>query len=228
MKLKFLVLLMALLIANPGFAADANLSSDKAKISYTIGMQVGSQLASGVKQDGLDVDIAALLLAIEDMLNDKPPRLSEAEITTAMNLFREQQMKKQSQLAEENKAKGEAFLAANTSNPGVKVLPSGVQYKVIKSGSGKSPTESNSVVAHYRGTLVDGTEFDSSIRRGQPATFPVTGVILGWQEILQKMKVGDKWEVYIPSELAYGARGQGPTIGPNSALIFEIELLEIK
>lgn len=227
MNLKFFVLLLALLIANPGFAADANLASDKAKISYSIGMQVGSQLANSIKQDELDVDAAALLLAIQDMLAGKPPRLTNEEFTTAMNLLRDQQMQKQSKLAEENKIKGETFLVANKSKPGVKVLPSGVQYKVIKSGSGQSPTASDSVVAHYRGTLVDGTEFDSSISRGQPATFPVNGVIRGWQEILQKMKVGDKWEVYIPSELGYGARGTSG-IGPNSALIFEIDLLEVK
>ena len=227
MNLKFFVLLLALLIANPGFTADVNLASDKAKIGYSIGMQVGSQVANGIRQEEIDIDVNALLLAIQDMLTGQPPRLTNEEFTTAMNLYRDLQMQRQSKLAEENKVKGEAFLAANKSKPGVKVLPSGVQYKVIKSGSGQSPTASDSVVAHYRGTLVDGTEFDSSLRRGQPATFPVNGVIRGWQEILQKMKVGDKWEVYIPSELGYGERGTSG-IGPNSALIFEIDLLEVK
>jgi len=224
MKSKLLVLPLALLLGGNSFAADSALNTDKKKISYAIGLQLGNDF----KRGGLDIDTNALKLAIDDMLSGKAPQLTEKELADTMNLFREQQMKKQSMAADDNKAKGEAFLAANKSKPGVKILPSGVQYKVLNSGSGKSPTANNSVVAHYRGTLVDGTEFDSSIKRGQPATFPVTGVIKGWQEILQKMKVGDKWEVYIPSELAYGARGQGPIIGPNAALIFEIELLEIK
>jgi len=224
MNFKILALPMVLLVGSNALAADAKLNTDKKKVSYAIGLQLGNDF----KRGELDIDTAALLMAIEDMMAGKTPRLTEQELNDTMSFFREQQMQKQSQVADKNKAKGEAFLAANKTAPGVKVLPSGVQYKVIKAGSGKSPTNENSVVAHYRGTLVDGTEFDSSIKRGQPATFPVTGVIKGWQEILPKMKIGDKWEVYIPSELAYGVRGQGPIIGPNAALIFEIELLEIQ
>ena len=142
--------------------------------------------------------------------------------------MRDQKIKALAIVAYYNKKKGEAFLAMNKNKKGVKVLESGVQYKVMKAGSGKSPTKANSVVAHYEGRLIDGDVFDSSIQRGKPATFPVTGVIQGWQEVLQKMKVGSKWQVYIPSDLAYGARGTGPKIGPNSALIFDIELIEIK
>ena len=224
MNFKLLALPLALMVGGNVLAADAKLNTDKKKVSYAIGLQLGNDF----KRGGLDIDSSALVMAIEDMMAGKTPRMSEQELTATMEMFREQQMKKQSQVGDENRAKGEAFLAANKSKPGVKTLASGVQYKVIQSGSGASPTPDNSVVAHYRGTLIDGTEFDSSIKRGEPATFPVTKVIKGWTEILQKMKIGDKWEVYIPSDLAYGARGQGPIIGPNSALIFEIELIEIK
>jgi FKBP-type peptidyl-prolyl cis-trans isomerase FklB len=129
---------------------------------------------------------------------------------------------------EKNKKEGEAFLAENKKKEGVKTLPSGLQYKVIKEGTGKSPKATDKVSTHYRGTLIDGTEFDSSYKRGQPATFPVNGVIPGWTEALQLMKVGSKWQLFIPSKLAYGERGAPPVIGPYSVLIFTVELLAIK
>lgn len=224
MKFRYLALPLAAIMCGNVYAADSALNTDKKKISYSIGMQIGNDF----KRGGLDIDSDTLALAIKDVLEGKQPRMTEEEIQTSMNLLRQQQMEKQSKIADENKSKGEAFLAENAKKPGVTSLPSGIQYKVINSGNGKSPTKANSVVAHYRGTLIDGTEFDSSFKRGQPATFPVTGVIQGWQEILQKMKEGDKWQVYIPSDLAYGPRGTGPIIGPNSTLIFDIELLEVK
>jgi FKBP-type peptidyl-prolyl cis-trans isomerase FklB len=131
-------------------------------------------------------------------------------------------------MEEQNKATGAAFLAANKSKPGVVALPSGLQYKIITTGTGAKPTAEDKVVCNYRGTLIDGKEFDSSYKRGQPATFPVTGVIKGWTEALQLMPVGSKWELYVPSDLAYGDRGAGPDITPGSTLVFEVELLKIE
>jgi len=224
MKFKYLALPLAALVCGNAFAADPALNTDEKKISYAIGVQVGSS----IKKDGIDIDADALSLAIKDVLQGNKLRLSQEEGQQAMNLLNEKMRSKQAAVATENKTKGEAFLKANAKKAGVKSLPNGMQYKVNKSGSGKSPTKANSVVAHYRGTLIDGTEFDSSFKRGQPATFPVTGVIQGWQEILPKMKEGDNWQVYIPSDLAYGPRGQGQIIGPNATLIFDIELIEVK
>ena len=129
---------------------------------------------------------------------------------------------------EKAKQAGEKFLAENKTKPGVKTLDDGIQYKIIKEGTGKKPTAESSVVAHYRGTLIDGTEFDSSYKRGEPATFPLNGVIKGWQEVLPMMADGSEWQVYIPSELAYGSRGAGANIGPNETLIFDIELIDVK
>ena len=140
----------------------------------------------------------------------------------------EKQAERNKQLAEKNKTEGEAFLAQNSKKEGVKTLPSGLQYKVIKEGTGKTPKADDTVVTNYRGTSIDGTEFDSSYKRGQPATFPVKGVIAGWTEALQLMKEGSKWELFIPSNLAYGERGAGNFIGPNAALVFEIELITVK
>ena len=224
MNFKTLVLPFAALFIGNAFAADASLNTDKKKMSYAIGVQVGNDF----KRSGMDIDVKSLSSAISDIMSDKKPRLDQKEMQSALNMLREQQMKKQQNAANENKKKGEAFLAKNKNEKGVVTLASGVQYKVMKKGSGKKPGPGNSVVAHYEGRLIDGTVFDSSIKRGKPATFPVTGVIKGWQEALQLMKVGSKWQVYIPSDLAYGQRGTGPDIGPNSTLIFDIELIEIK
>jgi len=224
MKFNYLALPLAALICGNAFAADPALNTDEKKISYAIGVQVGSS----IKKDGIDLDADALSLAIKDVLQGNKLRLSQEEGQQAMNLLNEKMRSKHAAVATENKTKGEAFLKANAKKAGVKSLASGIQYKVNKSGSGKSPTKANSVVFHYRGTLIDGTEFDSSFKRGEPLTSPVTGVIQGWQEILPKMKEGDNWQVYIPSDLAYGPRGQGQIIGPNATLIFDIELIEVK
>ena len=158
--------------------------------------------------------------------------LTDAELRETLNTFRKEMMTKmeakQKTDGEKNVKDGEAFLAANAKKEGVKTLPSGLQYKVIKSGAGKSPKATDTVKVHYHGTLIDGTVFDSSVERKEPATFPVNGVIPGWIEGLQLMKEGDKWQLFIPAKLAYGERGAGQDIGPNSALIFEVELLEVK
>lgn len=202
------------------------LKEEKDKISYSIGMDIGKNF----KQQGIDVNATALATGIHDALTGTKPLLTEEQIRDTMTAFQQQMISKQSerfkQTADKNKTDGEAFLAANKIKEGVKSLPDGLQYKVLASGAGKSPKETDTVTTNYRGRLIDGKEFDSSYERGNPVTFPVKGVIPGWTEALQLMKEGDKWEIYIPSELAYGARGKGP-IGPNSTLIFEIELIKV-
>ena len=158
--------------------------------------------------------------------------LSEEEMRTVMTAFQKEMAAKQAEMmksqGEKNKKEGEAFLAENKKKEGVKTLASGLQYKVIKEGTGKTPKATDKVSTHYQGTLIDGTEFDSSYKRGEPATFPVNGVIPGWTEALQLMKVGSKWQLFVPSKLAYGEKGAGPIIGPNAVLIFTVELLAIK
>lgn len=216
------------LVVSWSVLAEDSLANLKDKTSYSIGVNLGKQLA--LTKD--DINLDKFIVGLQDAFAGNDTKIPENEMQEAMASFREQmqkkQMAKQAEAADKNKAEGDAFLAANKKKDGVKVLESGLQYKVIKSGDGKSPTDKDTVVTHYKGNLINGDVFDSSYDRGQPATFPVTGVIKGWTEALQKMKVGDKWELYVPPELGYGANGAGQKIGPNSVLIFEIELLEIK
>jgi FKBP-type peptidyl-prolyl cis-trans isomerase FklB len=204
------------------------LKTDKEKLSYAIGMNIGES----IKKDSLDVDPAIMGRALKDALTGAKPLMTDEEAKTVMTTFRAEMMKKQQAKAAEasdtNKQVGQKFLAANKAKEGVVTLPSGLQYKVIKQGDGPKPTASDTVVTNYRGTLIDGTEFDSSYKRGEPATFPVGQVIKGWTEALQLMPVGSKWQLYIPSDLAYGERSPGGEIGPNSTLIFDIELLSIQ
>jgi FKBP-type peptidyl-prolyl cis-trans isomerase FklB len=191
-------------------------------------MNIGKNL----KRDGIDVDEALLLKGLRDGISGGKALLSEDEYRATMTALQKDLMEKQAEaakkVAEKNRKEGEAFLAENKKKEGVVALPSGLQYKVVKAGDGKNPTAKDTVETHYRGTLIDGTEFDSSYKRGQTATFPVGGVIPGWTEALQKMKVGDKWQLFVPPELAYGERGAGREIGPNAALLFEVELIAIK
>lgn len=225
----------------PAPKADGELKTTEQKIAYTLGINIGR----GLKQSGIDSDPTLISQGIRDALADKPA-LTDAQMAEVMQIFKTQLMAKaqdglarqqgaggaggQAADAEKNLKAGQAFLAENRTKPGVVVLPSGVQYKVLTEGpaGGKSPTVTDEVVAHYRGTLIDGTEFDSSYKRGKPTPFPVNRVIKGWTEILQKMKVGDKYQVFIPSEMAYGEAQRGALIAPNSTLIFDIELLEVK
>ena len=197
-------------------------------VSYGIGRNIGKSLAS----DGLDVDIDAILAGLKDGLADKPSQIPEEKLRDAFQVIQRDLEKKKLEMAkaagDKNRKAGEDFLAANKKKPGVKSTESGLQYEVLKAGKGATPKASDTVKTHYHGTLIDGTVFDSSVDRGEPATFPVGGVIKGWTEALQLMKVGDKWRISVPSELAYGARGAGGKIGPNSVLVFEIELLEIE
>lgn len=224
MKIQLLSYITLCLLATPAMSADvAKLETDKQKLSYAFGYNVGQK----IKNEISDLDEAAFGQAIHDAMTETASRLSPAETQTIVADFQKKRQEEIQKAGEKNLKDGKDFLAANKKKKGVVTLPSGLQYKIIKSAKGDKPTATDSVVAHYRGTLINGKEFDSSITRGEPATFPVAGVIPGWQEVLPLMPVGSKWQVFIPSELAYGARGPGGLIGPNETLIFEIELLKI-
>jgi FKBP-type peptidyl-prolyl cis-trans isomerase len=203
-----------------------DLTNPKQKASYAIGLNIGTTL----KRQELDVDTKALTAGITDGFAGKPALTEDEQKAVLMDLQKSVMARaeeKQNAAAETNLKAGEAFLAANAKKEGVKTTASGLQYKVINSGTGLSPKLTDVVKVHYHGTLIDGTVFDSSVRRNQPATFPVNGVIPGWTEALQLMKVGDKWKLFIPAKLAYGEQGP-PSIGPNTTLIFEVELLGIE
>jgi len=192
-----------------------------------MGVATGMQM----KRQSIDVDADMFAKGLKDAVSGGTLMMTEPQVQETLMKFQQDMAAKQAEKAklqaEANKKEGEAFLAENKKKEGVKTLPSGLQYKVITEGKGKMPKETDTVTTHYRGTLIDGTEFDSSHKRGQPATFPVKGVIKGWTEALQLMKEGSKWQLFIPSELAYGERGAGQTIGPNATLIFDVELISI-
>lgn len=197
------------------------------KASYAI----GADIASNIKRQGVDLDPKAIVAGITDTFAGKT-QLTDAEMKEVMAEFRTQMMAqmetKQKAVGEKNLKDGEAYLAANAKKEGVKATKTGLQYKVLKEGKGKTPKASDSVKVHYHGTLIDGSVFDSSVERGEPISFPVGGVIAGWTEALQLMKEGDKWQLVIPSKLAYGEQGPGGKIGPNSTLIFDVELLAVE
>ena len=204
-------------------AIAAKPSTELEKFSYAIGFQVGQ----GFKRDNLEIDTAVMSQAINDVLNNKAPQLDMAEMRSAMETTQKKLMAARASKGEQAKKDGEAFLAANKKKADVITRDSGLQYKVLLSGKGKQPTATSSITAHYQGTLINGTEFDSSYRRNSPATFSVNQVISGWKEVLPLMHEGDKWQVFIPSSLAYGEKGTGSTIGPNETLIFQIELVKV-
>jgi len=209
-------------------AAAPPLLTQKDKFSYALGMNLGATL----HRQSVPVDPNILARGLKDALAGGKTQLTEEQArATLMEVQTEMRKKQQEQMqqaGEANKKDGEAFLAANKSKDGVVTLPSGLQYKILTQGTGPKPAASDSVVCNYRGKLIDGTEFDSSYKRGEPATFPVSGVIKGWTEALQLMPVGSKWQLFVPSDLAYGDRAPGPEIGPGSTLIFEVELLSIQ
>lgn len=213
-------------------SAAAPLTSRKDKFSYALGMNIATGLGANLKKQGVEVDWNILAQGLKDGASGGKTRLTEEEaksiLTEVQNDLRKEQQEKMKEAAAKNKTDGEAFLAANKTKEGVKTLPSGLQYKVITEGTGPKPTATDTVVCNYRGTLINGTEFDSSYKRGEPATFPVGGVIKGWTEALEMMPVGSKWQLFIPPDLAYGERGAGAEIGPDSTLIFEVELISIK
>jgi FKBP-type peptidyl-prolyl cis-trans isomerase FklB len=201
-----------------------DLDSNKKKISYIMGFQTANQ----IKTQGIDLDIDAFTMAIKDSLAGNPPRLNQAEISEVVKQYQQEQVQAKQEAAAKTLEEGRKFLQANKTKEGVVELSSGLQYKIIQAGNGKSPSAEDTVEVNYRGTLIDGTEFDSSYKRGQSISFKVTGVIKGWTEALQLMKEGAKWQLFIPSELAYGTRGSGGTIGPNATLIFDVELIKVK
>jgi FKBP-type peptidyl-prolyl cis-trans isomerase len=228
MTIKWLAAAAMCTVVLPALAQDAALKSDKDKLSYGIGADLGRNL----KRLEIEVDPELVRKGLLDALSGAKPMMSEEEVRGVLTGLQAQIQRKaaqaQSVAGEENKKAGEAFLAQNKTKPGVVTLPSGLQYKILKAGEGKKPAESDTVECNYRGTLINGTEFDSSYKRGQPATFAVTQVIPGWREALQLMTVGSKWQLVVPPELAYGERGAGREIGPNATLVFEVELLGIK
>lgn len=204
------------------------LKTAKDKVSYAIGSDLGGKL----KSQSIDVDPALLSRGLRDSLAGTKPLMTQDEIRAALtdlqSQLRQKQMAMAKDLGEKNKKEGDAFLADNKGKEGVVALPSGLQYKILKAGDGEKPKPTDTVVCNYRGTLLSGKEFDSSYKRGQPATFPVSGVIKGWTEALQLMPVGSKWQLFIPPDLAYGDRGAGNDIAPGATLIFEVELISIQ
>ncbi len=229
-KLILLVLIVGLMGCQSTGTTDekVELKTEQDKVSYCIGTDIGRNF----KTQGMEIKPAAVAQGISDAINDAEFKMTEEEMHKTMQDFqtnlKERHSKTMKETLEKNSKEGEKFLAENAKKEGVVTLESGLQYKVIEPGSGRTPKLSDTVVTHYKGRLIDGKVFDSSYDRGEPATFPVSGVITGWTEALQLMKEGAKWELYIPGDLAYGPRGAGADIGPNATLIFEIELISIK
>lgn len=199
------------------------LDTDRKKLSYAIGVQV----AQSLRRQEVDLDARAFSLAIEDSIAGREPRIPREEFQALLEKQRATMLKAQQEKSKKNLEVSKTFLAANRNKEGVKELPSGLQYRVVKGGAGDQPKSTDTVSVHYRGTLIDGREFDSSTRTGQPAVFQVNSVIKGWQEALPLMKTGAKWQLFIPPELGYGERGAGGAIGPNETLIFDIDLIAV-
>ena len=225
--------------AKPGTASTAKkpaptaspLVTPKQKASYAIGMNIGKNLGAGLKNDGVDVDAASLARGLRDAVSGNKTLLTEDEakaaLTALSNDVKAKQQVKLAALGAVNKKAGDDFLAANKTKEGVVTLPSGLQYKILKEGTGPKPALTDRVTCNYSGTLLEGKEFDNSYKRGEPVTFALDQVIPGWKEALQLMPVGSKWQLWVPPDLAYGAPGKAPVIGPSSTLVFEVELLSI-
>jgi len=224
------IALAACVLAAGAVSADEAtvLKTDKDKVNYAIGVNMAIML----KQQGLDIDVDLMVKGLRDSFGGGKLLLSEEEIGKAVSKYQVAAKQKRSQqlakASDDNRKAGEAFLAENSKKEGVHILPSGLQYKIIKEGNGKQPTDKDRVECNYRGTFIGGAEFDSSRKSGVPAVFGVAEVIAGWKEALQLMPTGSTWQIFVPSKLAYGERGKPGSIGPNMALIFEIELLGIK
>ncbi len=227
--MRLLVMALSIVFLASVVSAEENvaLKDQKDKVNYSIGMDIGNTL----KRLSVDVNFDILVQGIRDVLSGNKTLLTAQESRDIIIAFQKEMTAKQTErmkeLGEKNKKEGETFLAENKIKEGVITRPSGLQYKVIKEGTGEMPKPTDTVTTHYSGTLIDATEFDSSYRRGQPATFKVNGVIPGWTEALQMMKAGSKWRLFVPPHLAYGERGTGRDIGPNATLIFDVELLSI-
>jgi FKBP-type peptidyl-prolyl cis-trans isomerase FklB len=222
---RFIVIFAAFLLTLPLFAQEksAPLKDQKDKVSYSIGLNIGSNLT----RQNVEINPDALTAGIKDGIAGKP-QLTQDQIKDVMTAFEKDMQQKQKAAGEKNAAEGAKFLEENKKKEGVKATASGLQYKVIKEGTGAQPKATDTVQVNYRGTLINGKEFDSSYKRGQPVTFPLNGVIKGWTEGVQLMKTGSKYQFFVPPNLAYGERAAGPDITPNSTLIFEVELLDVK
>jgi FKBP-type peptidyl-prolyl cis-trans isomerase FklB len=230
--MKSLIIAFAtVLLVSPVYAQDKSASPAqsapfkdlKDKVSYSIGLNIGMNF----RKQNMDLNPDALALGVKDALANKP-QMTVDQVKETMTAFEKEMTEKQKAAGAKNAADGEKFLSANKSKEGVKTTPSGLQFKVLKEGTGASPKETDTVTVNYRGTLINGTEFDSSYKRGEPATFPLNGVIKGWTEGLQLMKKGGKSQFFIPAALAYGERAMPPDMGANSTLIFEVELIDVK
>lgn len=221
----FVIIALALSLVPFVFGEDKppQLKDTKDKASYSLGLNVGFTF----KRQNVDLNTDAFVAGFKDSLSGKKPLLTEQEVRDVMMTFQKDMDAKQQAMAQKNAGESEKFLADNKTKDGVKTTASGLQYKVLKEGNGAQPKFTDNVTVNYRGTLLDGTEFDSSYKRGEPANFPVNGVIRGWTEALQLMKVGSKYQLFIPPNLAYGEQGR-PGIPPSSTLIFEVELMDMK
>lgn len=222
--MRIAILLISLLSIPFAVYAANKPKTDKQQLSYTLGVQLGETF----KKDNIDLDTAQFAQALDDVLHGHALKMTSTEMQQAMAKLRAQKQAEMKALAEKNEKEGAAFLAKNRKAAGVKETASGLQYKIIKAGTGPMPTAKSTVTVDYRGTLINGTVFDSSYKRGRPATFPVAGVIQGWTEALQMMHKGAEWRIFVPANLAYGPRPAGPLIGPNSTLIFDVHLIDIK
>jgi len=212
----------------PVMAQEITLDNHDDKQSYALGMVFGQQIAASLAQANAEINHEILLRALNDTITQQETLMSMEELQAFLQAEQQKQMEAAQALANESEKAGELFLVEYAKQDGVQKTETGILYQELEAGDGEMPLATDTVKVHYKGTLKDGTEFDSSYARGNPAEFPVNGVIAGWQEILPMMKTGSKWEVAIPSELAYGEQGAGANIGPNEPLVFEIELLEIK
>jgi FKBP-type peptidyl-prolyl cis-trans isomerase FklB len=226
-----IVLAVVLLAAHAGAEETPVLTTKKDKISYVTGVDMARHL----KRQGIELDIELVIRGVRDAFAGEKLLVTDQEQHAIINALQAEVRKKEiekrharAKAGADNRKEGEAFLAGNKEKEGVVILPSGLQYKILKAGDGRKPTDADTVECHYRGTLIDGTEFDSSYTRGKPASLAVKEVIPGWREALKLMPVGSKWQLFIPPELAYGKKGSGRLIGPNATLIFEVELLAIK
>lgn len=201
--------------------------TDQEKLSYAIGAQIAQNIAQSLKNQNISVDTGSFLQAIEDILTQQEPKLSVEEMQKIATLYQQEQKNKQAALGEQNQAEGQKFLEENRKKEGVVQTESGLQYKILTKGVGEKPAANATVTVHYRGTLINGKEFDSSYTRSEPLSISLENVIPGWQEAVPMMTVGSKWQIFVPSKLGYGDRSAGPDISPNSTLIFEIELIDI-
>ena len=228
MKFVWIVFVCALILTVQAGAEEPVLKDQKEKISYSIGLNIGTNL----KAQNIDINPDLLARGIKDALTGTQPLLTQEEIKEVLSAFQKEMAAKadvkRSAISEKNKTEGAAFLAENGKKEGVVTLPSGLQYKILNAGTGAKPKATDKVVTNYKGTLIDGSEFDSSYSRGAPSEFPVNKVIAGWTEALQLMETGSKWQLFIPANLAYGEKGYADAIAPNSVLVFELELISIK